>query len=318
MPPDTGGRVAAEGTTGTPRTPVGFVGLGVMGEPMALNLAGAGTPLLVWNRTPARTRSLEAAGASVAADVADVFAGSEVVILMLADDAAIDAVVDRNGPEFAARVRGRIVVHMGTTAPAYSRALEADVRAAGGRYVEAPVSGSRVPAQNGSLVALLAGDDEAVEVVRPLLAPMCRATLDCGPVPNGLLMKLAVNVFLITQITGLAESFHFARRHGIDLTTLATALNGGQMASDISRVKVAKLLEGDFDVQASIADVLKNNRLITEAARGTGAASPLIDVCHELFAETLDLGFGGADMIAVLRAIEARDARTERSLHARR
>lgn len=298
-------------TTGTPRTPVGFIGLGVMGEPMALNLARAGTPLLVWNRTQARTKSLAAAGASVAANVDDVFAAAEMVILMLADDAAIDAVLGRHGPDFTTRVRSTTVVHMGTTAPAYSHALEQDVRAAGGRYVEAPVSGSRVPAQNGQLVALLAGEERALEVVRPLLTPMCRTTLECGPVPNGLLMKLAVNVFLITQVTGLAESFHFARSHGLDLTTLATALNGGQMASDISRVKVAKLLEGTFDVQASIADVLKNNRLIAEAAREVGAASPLIDVCHALFGETLGLGLGRADMIAVLQAIEARDKRPE-------
>ena len=170
-------------------------------------------------------------------------------------------------------------------------------------------SGSRVPAENGQLVALLAGEEDAVNVVRPILSPMCRATVDCGPVPNGLLMKLAVTVFLITQVTGLAESAHFARRHGLDLTQFAAVLNGGQMASDISRVKVAKLLDGNFEVQASIADVLKNNRLIVESAREAGAASPLIDVCYELFGETLELGLGGADMIAVLWAIEARDRR---------
>lgn len=290
-----------------PRTPVGFIGLGVMGEPMALNLATAGTPLLVWNRTPARTQSLAAAGASVAAHAADVFAQARVVVLMLANDEAMDAVLDRHGPHFTERVRGCTIVHMGTTSPAYSRALEEDVRAAGGCYVEAPVSGSRLPAQNGQLIALLAGEQSAVDVVRPLLRPMCRTTLDCGPVPNGLLMKLAVNVFLITLVTGLAESFHFATRYGLDLGQLATTLNGGQMASEISRVKVAKLLEQNFDVQAGIADVLKNIRLIAEAARQAGAASPLIDVCHALYGEALGLGLGGADMIAVLRAIDARD-----------
>jgi 3-hydroxyisobutyrate dehydrogenase len=267
----------------------------------------AGTPLLVWNRTAARTRALAAAGALVATDVAEVFRTTGVVILMLAHEMAMDAVLDRGGPNFEKRVRGRTIVHMGTTSPTYSRELENDVRAAGGRYVEAPVSGSRVPAEAGQLVALLAGEESAMKAVRPFLAPMCRATLECGPVPNGLLMKLAVNVFLISQVTGLAETFHFAERHGLDLVQLAAALNGGQMASDISRIKVAKLLEQNFDVQASIVDVLKNNRMIAEAARGVGAASPLIDVCHALFGEAVGLGLGGADMIAVLRAIEARD-----------
>ncbi len=287
--------------------PVGFIGLGVMGEPMALNLVRAGTPLLVWKRTTARTQALAAAGAAVAADVAELFARTEVVILMLADEAAMDAVLDRRGPDFSRRVRGHTLVHMGTTAPAYSRALEGDVRAAGGHYVEAPVSGSRVPAQDGHLVALLAGEESAVARVRPLLQPMCRMMLECGPVPHGLLMKLAVNVFLLTLVTGLAESAHFAARHGLDLDTFAAALNSGQMASDISRVKVAKLLAGNVDAQAAIADVYKNARLIAEAARLAGAASPLIDVCHALYGEAVGLGLGGADMIAVLRAIEARD-----------
>ncbi|HZS85975.1 MAG TPA: NAD(P)-dependent oxidoreductase [Chloroflexota bacterium] len=302
---ETAATTAAHATA--PQRPVGFIGLGVMGEPMALNLVRAGTPLLVWNRTTARTQALAAAGAAVAADVADVFARAEVVILMLADEAAMDAVLDRRGPHFAGRVRGHTLVHMGTTAPAYSCALEGDVRAVGGHYVEAPVSGSRVPAQDGHLVALLAGEEPTVARVRPLLQPMCRMMLACGPVPHALLMKLAVNVFLLTLVTGLAESAHFAARHGLDLDTFAAALNSGQMASDISRVKVAKLLAGNVDAQAAIADVYKNARLIAEAARLAGAASPLIDVCHALYGEAVGLGLGGADMIAVLRAIEARD-----------
>lgn len=185
-----------------------------MGRPMALNLARAGTPLVVWNRTPARCAPLRAAGAEVAAGPAEVFERAGTVLLMLADEEAVDAVLGRGTPDFAARVAGHTVVHMGTTSPEYSAALEADVRAAGGAYAEVPVSGSRVPAEQGQLVAMLAGDPAAVTAVRPLLASLCSETFDCGPVPNALLMKLSVNLFLITQVTGLTEAFHFADRHG--------------------------------------------------------------------------------------------------------
>lgn len=287
---------------------VGFIGLGVMGQPMALRLARSGTPLVVWNRTASRTAPLRAAGAEVAADPGEVFARTDVVFLMLADDHATDAVLGRGGPDFAARVAGRVVVHMGTTSPAYSRALEADVRAAGGSYVEAPVSGSRVPAENGRLVAMLAGEERAVETVRPLLAPLCQETFVCGPVPDALLMKLSVNLFLITLVTGLTEAFHFAERQGLDRRLLLDVLDAGPMASPVSRMKAPKLLAGDFEVQAAVLDVLKNNRLIAEAARASGTASPLLDVCHALFEETVSLGHGGEDMVAVLRAIEARTA----------
>jgi 3-hydroxyisobutyrate dehydrogenase len=285
---------------------LGFIGLGVMGQPMALNLVRAGTPLVVWNRTPQRCAPLRAAGAEVAAGPAEVFERAGTVILMLADENAVDAVLGRGTPDFAGLVAGRTVVHMGTTAPEYSRGLHDAVRGAGGRYVEAPVSGSRIPAEQGELVAMLAGDDDAVAAVRPLLAPMCREAFRCGPVPDALVMKLAVNLFLITQVTGLTEAFHFAGRHGLDQGLLRDVLDAGPMASAVSRMKAPKLLTRDFTVQAAAADVLKNNRLIAEAARSAGLASPLLDVCHALFGETVAQGYGHEDMVAVLRALETR------------
>ncbi|MEU4875985.1 NAD(P)-dependent oxidoreductase [Streptomyces sp. NPDC021608] len=285
---------------------VGFIGLGVMGQPMAANLARAGAPLVVGNRTPGRCEPLRALGAEVAGSPGEVFERAATVILMLADETAIDDVLGRGSPAFASRVAGRTVVHMGTTAAEYSAGLQTDVAAAGGRYVEAPVSGSRVPAERGELVGMLAGDEDAVAAVRPLLAPLCRETFACGQVPGALLMKFSVNLFLITQVTGLAEAFHFAERHGLDGRLLRDVLDAGPMASAVSRIKGPKLLERDFRVQAAAADVLKNNRLIAEAAREAGLASPLLDVCHALFGETVAQGHGGEDMAAVLRALEAR------------
>ncbi|MGW1953230.1 NAD(P)-dependent oxidoreductase [Streptomyces sp. NPDC001920] len=287
---------------------VGFIGLGVMGRPMALNLARASTPLVVWNRTPAGCEPLRDAGAVVAASPGEVFELAGTVILMLADETALDAVLGRGTPPFAARVAGRTVVHMGTTSPEHSGRLRDDIRDAGGRYVEAPVSGSRIPAEQGQLVAMLAGEAAAVTAVRPLLAPMCREVFDCGGVPGALLMKFAVNLFLITLVTGLTEAFHFADRHGLDQRLLRDVLDAGPMASAVSRVKGPKLVSRDFAVQAAARDVLKNNRLIARAARQAGLASPLLDVCHSLFAETVAQGHGGEDMVAVLRALETRTA----------
>ncbi|MBF9072112.1 NAD(P)-dependent oxidoreductase [Streptacidiphilus fuscans] len=300
-------------------TPVGFVGLGVMGLPMALNLARSGTPLVVWNRTAARAEPLRTAGAEgaaegaveVAADPTEVFRRCATVVLMLADEDAVDAVLRRGTPDFATRVRARTVVHMGTTSPEFSAALERDIRAAGGRYVEAPVSGSRVPAEEGTLVAMLAGEPDAVAAVQALLEPLWREAFVCGPVPQALRTKLAVNIFLITTVTGLAEAFHFAERHGLDLDVFRSVVDTGPMASAVSRGKAAKLRQRDFSVQAGILDVLKNNRLIAEAAERAGVAAPLLDVCHALYAETAALaaenGDGAQDMVAVLRAVEARD-----------
>jgi 3-hydroxyisobutyrate dehydrogenase len=206
---------------------VGFVGLGVMGQPMALNLAKAGARLIVWNRTPERTDPLRNVGAVVAHSVDEVFAGSRIVILMLINETVIDAVLGRRTSGFAELVGDHVVVSMGSIAPDYSRALAADVQAAGGRYVEAPVSGSKKPAEAGELVALLGGEPDAIAEVSPLLGPMCRQVLACGPVGSGLLMKLAVNLYLDAMLAGLAEAVHFADRQGLDLHTFQAAIDSG-------------------------------------------------------------------------------------------
>lgn len=285
---------------------LGFIGLGSMGEPMALNLLKAGTPLLVWNRSNAKAQSLAEAGALVSASADEVFARCGTVFLMLADGGAIDATVGRNTPTFTENVRGRTLVNTSTVSADYSKTLEADVRAAGGHYVEAPVSGSRKPAEAGQLIGMLAGHSPDVASVRPLLNPMCRETFLCGEVPGALLMKFAVNLYLITMVTGLAEAVHFAVRHQLDIGKLAAILDAGPMASSVSRVKLEKLVAQDFRPQAAIANVFENSRLISQAARVAHVASPVLDACHALYGETLSLDLQGEDMIAVIRAIERR------------
>jgi 3-hydroxyisobutyrate dehydrogenase len=144
---------------------------------------------------------------------------------------------------------------------------------------------------------------------------MCHETVVCGAVPSALLMKLAVNSFLIPMVTALAEAAHLARGFGLDMKQFQAVLDAGQMASSISRVKVEKLVTENFEVQAAIVDVLKNNRLALEAARNANLASPLLDVCFDLYSETVSLGHGGADMAAVVHAIEARSDEARRSIH---
>lgn len=282
---------------------IGFAGLGVMGRAMASNLVRAGLPVLVWNRTPDRTRPLAELGAKIAPDLDTLFAESEVVFLMLSDAAAFDEVLAR-------RLTGRTVISTSTLEPAYSERLAARIETERGRYVEAPVSGSRVPAERGELVAMVAGHPETVESVRPLFDPLCKQVVYCGPPPAGLVMKLAVNICLITQVTGLAEAVRFAAAHDLDLDRFAQVIGGGQLASPVVTVKTPKLVGRDFDTQASIADVWMNTRLITDAAAAAGIAAPLLDVCRDLYAETAALGRSREDMAAVLTAIESRQPRS--------
>ncbi|WP_029210509.1 NAD(P)-dependent oxidoreductase [Arsenicicoccus bolidensis] len=285
---------------------VGFIGLGKMGLPMALNLVRAGTPLIVWNRSSSPCAPLRELGATVAATPAEVFGHAEIVVVMLADGPAIDLVLQRGTDRFAPMVAGRVLVHMGTTPADYSHGLQADVVAAGGRYVEAPVSGSRGPAAAGELVGMLAGPDDAVDLVAPLLDPVCSMVFRCGAVPAATRMKLAVNLFLVTQVVGLVEAYHLAERLRLDLAVFRSVLDAGPMPSAVSRAKLRVLVEGDFVPQASVSDVHYVSRLVAGAAAGADVSAPLMDVARDLFGEAEQLGHGDEDMAAVLRALQAR------------
>ncbi|KZE90570.1 2-hydroxy-3-oxopropionate reductase [Microbacterium sp. TNHR37B] len=289
----------------TART-VGFIGLGIMGVPMATRLVRAGFDVVVWARSAAPMAELVSIGARSARDAAGVFAEAETVVLMLRDEAAVDDVLRRGSAPFTEMVAGRTVVQMGTFTPAFSSSLAREVGEAGGRYVEAPVSGSRGPAIEGTLVGMLAGDPDAVAHAEPVVAAMCAQTFRCGEVPSALAMKLAVNTFLITMVTGLAETFHFATRAGADLDLLREILAAGPMASVVSRGKAEKLTADDLSAQAAISDVLKNARLAEDAAHDVGADHPLITASRKLYEEAEAAGRGGLDMIGVIAALAAR------------
>lgn len=283
---------------------VAFIGLGHMGEPMAANLVGAGVRLSVWNRSVPAEERIAALGARVESSARDALRGSPTALLMLANEAAVDHVLERGTVEFRHNVAGRLIVHMGTTSPDFSRGLATEIREVGGRYVEAPVSGSRTPAESGALVGMVAGDSDDVEFVRDLIKPICSGTFACGAVPNALSMKLAVNLFLITMVTGLMEAAHFAANSGLDLELFRSIVDAGPMASDVSRVKLDKLVRSDLAAQAGLSDVLMNNGLIAQAARAASIATPLLDQSHQLFAEAEAAGLGAVDMIGVTGALE--------------
>ena len=296
--------------TDAARSNAGFIGLGTMGGPMALNLRRAGVPLVVWNRTAAKAAALVDAGAELAASVDDVFARSRIIFLMLSNDAVVDEVLGRHGSGFAAMVRGVTIVQMGTTPPEHSAALCRDVEMAGGDYVEAPVSGQRGPAEAGRLVAMVAGRAAPIGRVRPLLAPMCHEIVACGDVPGALALKLASNHYVATMLIALAETINFARMAGVDLDLLSSLLCVGPMSSDLLRMKLPKLIAGDFDAQASLGNVSDVFEALTAAGRRCGAATPVLDACVPLCGEAMNLGLREDDVTGIIRAIEARSARS--------
>jgi 3-hydroxyisobutyrate dehydrogenase len=262
---------------------IGFIGTGVMGTPMAKNLLKSNISLVVWNRTKSKLKPLLDMGAVQAENIDAIFDRVEYVILMLQNVKAIDEVLGRHLPIFASRVADHTIINMATISAENSKKLGEDIAAHGGRFVEAPVSGSKRPAEEGSLVAMLAGEDSDIERIKPIVERMCSSTLHCGAVPKAILMKLSINNLLINMVTGLAEAFNFASANGLDTNQFMDVLLAGPMANDIIRVKGPKLLNHNLDTQASIENVLDNNRLVVEAARTAGIHAPLINTCLQLY-----------------------------------
>jgi len=280
---------------------IGFLGIGTMGLPMASRMLAAGVPLRVWNRTSDRSAPLLARGAIEASSVDTLFEACTTVMVMLLNQEAIDATLGRGLPAFADRVRGKTLVMLGTTSAHYSARLEAEVRRHGGQYVEAPVSGSQGPAEEGQLIGMLAGDPRVLAEVEPLLHPFCRQVVTCGPVPSALRLKLAVNHYLIVLVAALAEATKAAAASGVDLEMFRQVLDAGPMASSVSRAKLHKLVTNDFAPQAAIRDVSQIAYLVREQARESGADALLIDVATRMYATARWHGLSDLDMAAVLQ-----------------
>lgn len=282
---------------------IGFAGLGLMGAPMAANLARIG-PLAVYNRSPAPRAQLALLGAAVFEEPAALFAAADIILLMLADDAAVDTVIGRGTASFGRRVGGKIIVNMGTHAPDWSRSLGRDISEGGGRFVEAPVSGSAKAAQAASLIAMVAGTAEDIAAVRPVLANLVREQVATGAIGSALATKLAVNLYLIASVAALAEAAELARRSGVDLESFARVIGEGPLGSDVARGKLAKIAASDFAPEAAIADVCKNARLVGQAARRAALPSTMLDLARARFEQVRTSGGAELDMAAVITVFE--------------
>jgi 3-hydroxyisobutyrate dehydrogenase len=282
---------------------IGFIGLGDMGVPMAGRLADAGLNPLVWSRRPESADPVIARRAERAASVDVLFDACDRVVLMLAHAEAMDEVLGRGTPDFARRVSGVTLIHMGTTPPGYSEALSAAVIEAGGQYAEVPVSGSTGPAETGDLVAMTAGSHAAIAVAEEIVAHMCRAIVPCGEVPKALQMKLAVNTYLGGLVTGLFEAFNLARKADLDLPTFARILEAGPMSCDLMRMKLPKLLDEDYAPQGSIRQACNNMKMIVDEGARIGAPMPVSQVMRDLVDAAARAGWQDEDMIAMTKVL---------------
>jgi 2-hydroxy-3-oxopropionate reductase len=283
---------------------VGFVGLGVMGRPMARNLVRAGHRVVVWNRSAAAAAELAAAGATVARTPAELAEAAPVVLTMLPDLLEVEEVLSRDDGLLRGMRRGSVLVVMGTVSPVDVRDLGIRLEPAGVTVVDAPVSGGDVGAEQATLSIMAGGRPEDVARVRPFLEAMGTTVDHLGALGAGQLAKACNQVVVAATITALAEALVLARKGGLDPRRVFAVLAGGLAGSRVLEVKGPKLLGGDFRPGGAAAFQHKDLGFALAAARAGGVALPLTALVDQLFGAARWNGFGDDDHSVVVRVIE--------------
>lgn len=278
----------------TPPPPrIALLGIGLMGLPMARRLLGAGLPLTVWNRTPAKALPLQAEGVRLAASAAQAVADADIVITMLEHGAVVREVLT-DGGVLAAMRSGALFIDMSSIQPAQAREHAQWLGERGVAGLDAPVSGGTLGAEAGTLTIMAGGTEADFARAAPAFVPLGRATL-VGPAGAGQLAKLANQMIVGITIGAVAEALLLAQAGGADPVKVRQALTGGFADSRILQVHGQRMIERDFVKRGAVAVQLKDLRNALTTAGELGATLPVTALLEQLFASAADHGFADVD-----------------------
>ena len=283
---------------------IGFIGLGVMGKPMARNLLAAGHELVIHSRTRADVDELAAEGATAAPGPREVGERSDVTITMLPDSPQVEEVLAGDDGVLAGAAPGSLVIDMSTISPVVTRALAvlAGERRLG--YVDAPVSGGDVGAREGTLSIMAGGSDEDFERARPLLEKLGKTIAHVGPVGAGQVVKACNQVVVALTIEAVSEALVLGSKAGVDPATIIQALSGGLAANRVMEVRGRNFLEHDFEPGFRIDLHHKDLGIALATAREYGVALPATAAAGEMLQALRTRGAGDRDHSALLTLIE--------------
>jgi 3-hydroxyisobutyrate dehydrogenase-like beta-hydroxyacid dehydrogenase len=283
---------------------VGFIGLGIMGEPMCQNILSKGHDVIVYNRTRAKMGPLVAAGAKAAPSLAALVHRSEVVITMVADPAAVRDVVTAKGGLLSALSPGTTYIDMSTVSPETSREIAVLVRGTGADYLEAPVLGSKKAAADGTLTILTGGDADLSRRMEPLLLAMGSKVVHVGDTGLAAHMKLLVNQILGTTLCVFAEAALTGMEAGLAADKILEVVQTSAVASPAIQAKGKDMLgERVFTPHFPLKHAYKDMRLAVETAKAWGIPTPVTKAACDLFGAAWDKGFGDRDISAVLQGL---------------
>ncbi|WP_415104230.1 2-hydroxy-3-oxopropionate reductase [Propioniciclava sp.] len=284
---------------------IGFIGLGIMGLPMAKNLVGAGHDLVVLDRSPQREQELLDLGATRAASAAEVAAQVELVLTMVPDSPQVREVALGEGGIIEGARPGLLYADMSSIAPATSREVEAALAAQGVSMLDAPVSGGEPKAIDGTLSFMVGGDAETFAVVEPVLAAMGSSVVLVGPIGAGNITKLANQVVVALNIAAVSEALVLAQKAGVDPEAVYRAIRGGLAGSTVMDAKAPMMLQRRFDPGFRINLHIKDLRNALATSHDAQVPLPLTAAVFEMMMNLQVQGVEAEDHSALVKFYEA-------------
>ncbi|MCO1337656.1 2-hydroxy-3-oxopropionate reductase [Kocuria polaris] len=283
---------------------IAFIGLGIMGLPMAKNLVAAGFSVAGYNRSPEKTAELVAAGGTAAGTIGEAVADADVIITMVPDSPDVEGVVTGENGAFAQAKDGALWIDNSTIRPDVAVALAEEARAAGLRALDAPVSGGEAGAISGALSIMVGGDAADFAAAEGVFAAVGKTIVHVGPAGSGQTVKAANQLIVAANIQALAEGVAFLEAYGVDTAAALEVLGGGLAGSKVLDQKGQKMLDRDFAPGFRLALHHKDMGIVTAAAREAGVVLPLGGLVAQLVASTVASGDGGLDHSGLFRGVQ--------------
>jgi 2-hydroxy-3-oxopropionate reductase len=285
-------------------TKIAFIGLGIMGSPMAVHLAEAGHSVAGYNRSPEKAKPLVDAGGRAATDIADAVRDADVVCVMVPDSPDVRDVLAGEDGVFANAKQGALVIDFSSIRPDVTVELAQQAREKGLRLLDAPVSGGEKGAQDAVLSIMVGGDAADFDEAKPLLDVVGRTVVHVGPSGAGQTVKAANQLIVAANIQALSEAVVFLEAYGVDTTAALEVLGGGLAGSRVLDQKKQNMLDRSFQPGFRIELHHKDMGIVTAAAREAGVVVPLGSLVAQLMASAKANGDGGLDHSGLLRGVE--------------
>jgi 3-hydroxyisobutyrate dehydrogenase-like beta-hydroxyacid dehydrogenase len=283
---------------------IGFAGLGLMGQRMARNLLKKGFPLSVWNRTPERCEPLAKDGARVAKNPWDLAEHTDVVVACVADPAAVERLVFAEDGLLGGVRPGFRYLECSTVSPDTTRRVQAALRERGADALEAPVTGSKNGAENGTLLFMTGGDPAVHDELLPVMMAMGTKAIHCGGMGQGSTVKLIGNGVISFMLEALCEGIVLGRKAGVPLEKIVEVIQASGYSSPYYGFKGAAIAKRDFEEHFAIDLLVKDQTLLLELAAALKSPMPGIAAIREVFQAARAQGYGREDIGAVVKALE--------------